>query len=47
MRHKNEVVLTSVEQLNVFLRKNCNDKTIISVVMEPVSKNVIGEETDG
>lgn len=40
MEGKNEVVLTSVEQLNEYLKKMGDDKTIISIVLELAGEEV-------
>ena len=32
---KNEVLLTSVEQLKEYLDEHCDDDTIVSIVVEP------------
>ncbi len=34
----NEVLITSVEQLKEYLEENCDDNTIVSIVVEPVGK---------
>ena len=40
MEGKNEVVLTSVEQLNEYLNEMGDDKTIISIVLELAGEEV-------
>ena len=44
-----ETVLTSVEQLNEYLRENADDKSVISIVLEITGKvkEEEGGEADG
>jgi hypothetical protein len=41
MEKQNEVMLTSVEQLNEYLKENANENTIISIVLETTGKELI------